>query len=139
MEVRGGMATVRFSRTDACGRCNACFTMGKKEAEVEIANTLAARAGDWVRIELHGKNVFLASLLMYGIPCAALVLGAVLGSLWGDLYAALGGVLFAAGTFFIFRALEPRLSRTGRFKPRMIEIISEGEWNDEQRDQCDEG
>ncbi|MEG1547165.1 MAG: SoxR reducing system RseC family protein [Clostridia bacterium] len=127
IETRGEIAIVRFCRSDACGHCNACFAIGSREADIEIENVLGAAAGDTVVIELHGGSVLRASLLMYGIPIVALICGVVLGSIWGDLYAALGGVLFAAGTFFIFRGLEPRLSRMGTFKPRMTELVQGGE------------
>ena len=137
MKTEGETALVRFTRSDACGHCNACFTLNPREADIEIPNVLGAKEGDRVAIELHGKNVLLASLLMYGIPCVALVIGAVLGSLLGDVYAALGGVLFAAGTYFIFRGLEPKISKMGQFKPRMIEILPEGATQSEQCDQCD--
>ena len=121
----GKTAVVRFKRSSACGKCNACFTLGSSEADVEIDNLLAAKAGDDVVIELHGSNILKASLLMYGIPLAALILGVFVGNIWGDLWAAGLGLAFAAGTFFIFRALEPKISRMGSFKPRMIEIADD--------------
>ena len=123
LELRGKKAVVRFIRSDACGHCNACFTFGSKEADIEIDNILSAEPGETVVIELHGKSVFKASVIVYGVPLVCLLAGAALGSVLGDLYAALGGVLFAAGSFFILRALEPRFSRMNEFKPRMIEIV----------------
>lgn len=120
---KGKTAVVRFQRSDACGRCNACFHLGGTEADIEIENPLRAQAGDVVLIELHGKSVFTASLIVYGIPLVGLIAGAALGSLWGDLYAALAAVLFAVGAFFLLRALEPRFSRMREFKPRMVEIL----------------
>lgn len=121
---KGKTAVVRFKKSDACGHCNACFRLGGNEAEVELDNPLRAKAGDEVVIELHGKSVLSASLIVYGVPLVGLVAGVALGSVWGDLYAALAAVLFAAGAFFILRALEPRFSRMREFKPRMVEILS---------------
>ena len=121
----GKTAVVRFQKSDACGRCNACFHLGGKEADIEIENRLHAKAGDIVLIELHGRSVFTASLIVYGIPLLGLIAGAALGSVWGDLYAALAAVLFAAGAFFILRALEPRFSRMREFKPRMVDILDQ--------------
>lgn len=126
---KGKTAVVRFQKSDACGHCNACFRLGGTEADVEIENSLHAKEGDVVVIELHGKSVFKASLIVYGIPLIGLIAGAALGSTVGDLYAALGAVLFAAGSFFILRALEPRFSRMKEFKPRMVEILDQTEVN----------
>lgn len=123
--VSGKKATVRFTRSDACGHCNACFRLGGNEADIEIENSLGAKTGDIVAIELHGKSVFKASAIVYGIPVIALVAGAAIGSIWGELYTALAAVLFAAGSFFILRALEPKFSRMNEFKPRMTDIITQ--------------
>ena len=73
MSVKGRKATVRFKKSDACGHCNACFRFGSNEADVELDNSLGAKVGDVVAIELHGKSVLKASLIMYGVPCAAFI------------------------------------------------------------------
>lgn len=112
-------ATVRFTRSDACGQCTACFRLGEAEADIELANTLHAQVGDVVYIELHERAVLQASAILYGIPVCALVLGAWLGSRLGDLYAALGGLLFAALSYFVLHAFEPKFGKMGRFRPRM--------------------
>ena len=127
IELNGKKAIVRFQRSDACGHCNACFHLGSNEADIDIENSLNAKAGDVVGIELHGKSVFKASLIVYGVPLIALLIGAFIGSAAGDIYAALAGLLFAAGAFFLLRALEPRFSRMTEFKPRMVEIIEQPE------------
>ncbi len=127
IELKGKKAVVRFMRSDACGHCNACFRLGSNEADIDIENALKAKVGDVVGIEMHGKSVLKASLILYGVPLIALLAGAFIGSRLGDLYSALGGVLFAAGAFFILRALEPRFSRMTEFKPRMVEIMEQTE------------
>ena len=127
IETKGKKAVVRFVRSDACGHCNACFRLGSNEADIDIDNALNAQIGDLVGIEMHAKSVLKASLILYGVPLVALLVGAFIGSLQGDVYAALGGVLFAAGAFFILRALEPKFSRMTEFKPRMVEIIEQTE------------
>ncbi len=133
----GGKATVRITRTDACGKCDACFRLGGNTADVDIDNPLNAQPGDTVAIELHGGSVLKASVLMYGIPLIGLFAGLLIGSLVSELFAAILGVLCAAGTYFIFRALEPKLSRMSTFKPRMIEILSQGAEQDTKGEQQD--
>ena len=117
------MAVVRFQRSDACGHCNACFTFGSTEADIEIDNICNAAVGDIVSIELHGGSMLKASVIAYGIPLIGLILGAVLGSRIGDIYAAVGGILLCGATFFILRGLNPRFAKMGEFKPRMIDIV----------------
>ena len=127
--VSGQTAVVRFVRGDACGRCNACFHLGAKEAEIEIRNTIGARVGDEVSIELKGGSMLKASVIMYGAPLAGLLAGVLIGAQWGDLYAAAGGLLLCGGVFFILRGLEPRFTKMNEFKPRMVEILKRSEEN----------
>ncbi len=127
IETKDGMAVVRFQRSDACGHCNACFTFGSTEADIEIENICNAKAGDIVSIELHSGSMFKASAIAYGIPLIGLIVGAALGSRIGDIYAAVGGILLCGGTFFILRGLNPRFERRAEFKPRMIDIVGHEE------------
>ena len=129
ISTEGKQAVVRFVRSDACGRCNACFTLNAHEADIEISNTLCAKVGDIVSIELKGGGVVQASLIMYGVPLLGLLIGVAVGSQWGDLYAAVGGILLCGGMYFLLRGLEPRFSRMDKFKPRMIEILQRSEEN----------
>lgn len=123
ISLSGNKAVVRFGRSDACGHCNACFHLGSPEADIEIENTLGAKEGDVVTIELKGSSMVKASLIMYGAPLVGLLVGVLVGAQWGDLYAAVGGILLCAGVYFILRGLEPRFSRMNQFKPRMLDII----------------
>ena len=116
------MARVRFTRSDMCGSCHACFRGDTNEAEIELQNSAHASVGDVVFIELHESLVLKASLLMYGIPLVGLLLGVVCCASLGDLYAAAGGILLCASAFLLLRVLEPRFKKKGKFKPRMVAV-----------------
>ena len=75
VEANGKRATVRFKKTDACGHCNACFRFGSNEADIEMDNTLGAKKGDEVYIDMHANTVLKASAIVYGIPIIGLILG----------------------------------------------------------------
>ena len=79
IETKGKKAVVRFVRSDACGHCNACFRLGSNEADIDIDNALNAQTGDLVGIEMHAKSVLKASLILYGVPLVALLVGAFIG------------------------------------------------------------
>jgi len=125
LSVDGENALVRFVRTDACGHCNACFHLGSNEADIEIPNLLAAKAGDVVSIQMHSTSVLKATLVTYGIPLLLFLLGVLFGSNYSDLGAMICGILACGLSFLILRALEPRFSRMSSFKPRMLEILDE--------------
>ncbi|MDO5110987.1 MAG: SoxR reducing system RseC family protein [Clostridia bacterium] len=121
--VENGTATVRIQRCEACEHCGACFRIGEKEADILLHNPVGARVGDYVAIHMRPQNVLLASAIAYGIPLCALLIGVLLGSLWGDVYTALGGVLFPAAAFFLLRALEPRLAKNRTLLPAITRIL----------------
>ena len=116
-------AVVRFRRSSACGHCHACFGEGAEEGEIALANPLHARPGDTVELQIHARSVLTASAIAYGVPLIALLAGALLGSLWGDMGTAVGGLLFTAGAFLLLRALNGRLSRAAEFRPRMVRVL----------------
>ena len=124
-ELNGNKAKVVFTRSKACGDCHACVSFGSNQAETELTNTLGAKVGDRVSIELHSGSVFTASLIMYGIPLVALLAGVLIGSFISDLFTAVFGIGAAVIAFLIIRLFEPKFKKMGKFDPRMIEIVSE--------------
>ncbi len=123
IELDGGNAVVKFKRGKACKNCNACLSFSDDELIVQIKNTLDAKIGDKVEIVLHARSVIKASLIAYGIPIITLIAGALSGSLLGDLYTAIFGILGAGTAFVILRLLEPRFERMSDFQPRMLSIV----------------
>ena len=131
IEIRGDKAIVKFKRGKACKNCNACLSFSSDELTVEIKNTLSATVGDNVNIVLHERSVLKASLIAYGIPLIAFLAGALTGSIFGDIFTAVGGILGAGISFLILRLLEPRLERISDFQPKMIDFIYSEEKNED--------
>ena len=125
VEANGKRATVRFKKTDACGHCNACFRFGSNEADIEMDNTLGAKKGDEVYIDMHANTVLKASAIVYGIPIIGLILGVAAGSRFGEIYAAIGGVALSGLSFLILKKLEPKFAKMNEFKPRMTAFVNE--------------
>ncbi len=126
--AEGDTATVRFKRSKACGKCRACFTLGSDAALIEIENTLNAKVGDIVEIQLHANSMVKATLMMYGIPLMGLIIGVIAGSfIGGDAAALICGAGLALITYVIIHLFEPKLSRTDAFKPRMLSILKNNE------------
>ncbi len=130
--LTGNMATVRFVRSKACAHCGACISFGETEAQTELPNVLNANVGDFVRIELENKGFIFASAIAYGVPLIAMLLGIWLGSFISQLISALLGIGFALGTYFIFRALEPKFAGMRQLKPHMISIENEAKQYEEE-------
>lgn len=78
-EVGGRTATVRLDGgpPGGCGGCRAC-AMGRDGARiVEGLNEAGARPGDRVRVEIPDGALLKVSALLYGVPLAGFLAGAL--------------------------------------------------------------
>jgi len=127
-----GMARVLTDRQGACsgchsgaGKCRSCLTTSGK-LESEVINSIDAGVGDVVKITISQANLFKGAVIMYLLPIATLILGAVGGlwlggtSGWGDSGSVLGGL---AGLVFGFWAVT-RLGRSRRLSRQMTPTIT---------------
>jgi sigma-E factor negative regulatory protein RseC len=127
-----GMARVVTDRSSACGgchsgpgKCRGCLsTSGKLESQV--INAIDAGVGDVVKISISSASLFKGAAIMYLLPIATLLLGAVGGlwlggtSGWGNSVSVLGGL---AGLVLGFWAVT-RLGRNRRLSRQMTPTIT---------------
>ncbi len=125
--VEGETAKVRFQRGSACARCGACLTVGESEMEISLPNSLGAKVGDRVTVDLSPKRIVQASLLAYAVPLALLIGGVLLGSRISDWAGLALGAGACAVSYLILRLVEKRIRRKKNFQPRMERIVEEWE------------
>mgnify|MGYP003591960936 CR=1 FL=1 len=77
--VSDGTARIRFLRGSACAHCGACLTVGDSAMEISLPNTLGAKEGDRVAVDLSPKRVVQASLIAYAVPLVLLIAGVLTG------------------------------------------------------------
>jgi sigma-E factor negative regulatory protein RseC len=95
--IRDGLATIRVETPSACGGCGsrgACGTASGTTVLLPVPAT--ARPGDAVTLALAEGLLVRGALRVYLLPATAMLLGAALLSIWGDL-AAVGGALSGLG------------------------------------------
>lgn len=120
IEIKGGIAVVKMTRTEACAKCRACIAgMKKEDTCVEADNGCDAKVDDWVEVELRENGFIVAVLIMYGIPFVALIIGIMLGNFVISPYMGLTnqsselvsfgvGILFTAIAFLWIKSQEAR-------------------------------
>lgn len=134
-EVRGNKALVLTDRKAQCGQCMArgCCEMlgGGKEMLSEALNPVGAKTEDIVRIGIPSGTVTKASLIVYLIPAAGIVVGAAVGYYIGRFYSldldlsTLVGSLAGIGISMIFvRLLSNVLSKRPSYHLEITEIIN---------------
>lgn len=73
-------ATVLVMKREACEGCSlkTCKTDGHTMT-IEALNPIHARVGQRVKLSIKSKDYLIRTLIVYGIPAAALLVGAVVG------------------------------------------------------------
>ena len=95
--ISGKMVTVEIMRSGGCKSCSMQGFCFKKNEPVSfsIPSELELEVNDQVQLEISPEGRVLASLLVFGVPMAALFLGYLLFSLW---LSELGAILVSFGT-----------------------------------------
>ena len=104
--ITDGTAQIHFLRSSACAHCGACLTVGDTEMEVSLPNTLGAKEGDRVVVDLSPKRVVQASLLAYAVPLLLLIAGVLIGSQYADWAGLALGVAACGIGYLILRIVE---------------------------------
>lgn len=111
-----GRARVKLRREGECAACSCaalCSPFGRDWMMLSAENPLRAEVGDEVEISYRAVGKTRAVVLLYLLPLAALVAGAVLGQASAflgdpDLSAALGGLTATGVCFLLLRRYSRR-------------------------------
>jgi len=125
--VKNGTAQIHFLRGSACAHCGACLTVGESEMEVTLPNTLGAKQGDRVVVELSPKRVMQASLLAYAVPLLLLIGGVLVGSRYADWAGLALGIAACGIGYLILRIVEKKSAKKRSFQPRMTRVLEDWE------------
>jgi len=136
IENRGDNVLVRVIRNSACSKCDKDCGMSdtsheSDEIDVEIANSMGAEKGNFVKIEMGEKSIVLASLIIYLFPLIALIGGYFLGnsiiSLLGYTTTEVSGIIssisFFALAFILIRMFNFKLQMMKIFQPEIVEVL----------------
>lgn len=138
LRVADGVAWVQCESQSGCARCAAgegcgggLFAKLLRGRLEELPVTLPADRvrdplpGDWLLIGLSTSAVQSASLLMYGLPLAGLLAGAM-GSafmLANDLVALAGALLGLSAGLWLARRQATKLGSDGRLRPVLLRYL----------------
>ena len=135
IDIQDKFAKILITRRTACGDCGAC-QVGKDSLNmiVKLENKIDAKKGDNVLIELNTESFLYASLILYGIPLLALVLGIAapyyalrtlgLANNLVQLIASISGLVLLLLSYLIIKRQESRFNKMNSFKSKMIRIIN---------------
>lgn len=131
--VSGLKAMVRVEKSSSCATCQSresCQEASGKDMVIEVANDLGAREGDRIEISIPGGSFLILSLLVYFLPVAALIAGAIAGGAFagalhmnGTVASIVGGCLGIGVTFYALKRLDRSACAQKELRPRMTRIL----------------
>jgi len=132
VDIKNSVAFVKFRRTSACGKCQACGMLsGQNEIVVEVPNTKGAACGDLVAVSIKMQKAIKASVIAYAFPLLMLVLGVVFGWLLSDVWhifnnsdtvMAICAIIFVLLSFLLLKIAAPLYNKTVKNVYTMIGI-----------------
>ena len=133
-ETEGDIAKVALAKKSGCEQCAAAGVCHPGDEEfMEALNPLRAKKGQKVKVVVAPQVYLKASLILYGIPMAALVAGAIIakniamryaGEPHSDLWAFIAGFICMVVSFFFIRVYNNKVEKTQTYKPVIVEILS---------------
>lgn len=122
---------VKMQRTEACAKCRACTAgMKKEDMIIKAQNLCKASVGNKVDIVLDNADFMKATIIMYGIPFIAFMIGIFggyygaynLGINNGELIGIAAGLILVVITYLIIHSQEDKFKK-GNYVPKAIKII----------------
>jgi len=128
---------VETSRASACGSCSSkegCGTstlsqlLGSKASTFKVLNPIGAALGERVVIGMEEEALLKSSLLMYLVPLAFLLVGAIFGGWlapvrWQDAYA-VGGVFVGLFLGFVaMKLISASAGKNSQFQPVILRRV----------------
>ena len=130
VSVLDDQAIVEMEASKECEACGACRYTSTGRMVTPVRNSLDARVGDTVKIDIEPEIVVTAALIVYMLPIALFFAGYAifiwlggLAGMTGETPGVVGGVLFLAVSFFAVRVVDQRAGVSRRYEPKMYDII----------------
>jgi sigma-E factor negative regulatory protein RseC len=131
--IEGQTAVVNVPRKSTCEGCTAgTCTTGEQSMEIVAVNKAGAQPGQRVKIVIQSYAYLKGTMMIYGIPALALILGAVLGKeviplflplMDPDLLSAIFGFGLLALSFFGVKKWANRKTDKTESRPVIEEIL----------------
>lgn len=135
--VKNNIAYVKFIRTSACGKCQACGMLANQnEIVVEVPNELGAEIGQRVAVSIKMRKAIKASIIAYVFPLIMLILGVLLGwlltNVWqvfenADVTMAITSIIFVLLSFLLLKIGSPLYNKTVKNVYTMVKIAAADE------------
>lgn len=126
-------AKLKMQRHSACASCGKCTTTSeKKDIVVEVDNSIGAKLGDRVAVNMESMNVLKAVGIAYIFPLINLLIGTI-GTYYVlqfientkniEVISSIVGIIIMLISFFILRKNDSKLRESRQYIPIITKII----------------
>ena len=126
-------AKLKMQRHSACASCGKCTTTSeKKDIVVEVDNSIGAKLGDRVVVNMESMNVLKAVGIAYIFPLIGLLIGTI-GTYYVlqfientkniEVISSTVGIIIMLISFFILRKNDSKLRESRQYIPIITKII----------------
>ena len=123
-KAAAGKARVLVARQEVCETCGihgTCSSGHQRSQALWALDPLGVAPGDRVVVEASSEGLMAASAVLYGIPLAGLLAGAVIGQIvWGETQSFIGAGVGVVVAIPLVRILANRIPTNKRFSARII-------------------
>ena len=126
-------AKLKMQRHSACASCGKCTTTSeKKDIVVEVDNSIGAKLGDRVAVNMESMNILKAVGIAYIFPLIGLLIGTI-GTYYLlqlientkniEVISSTVGIIIMVISFFILRKNDSKLRESRQYIPIITKII----------------
>ena len=126
-------AKLKMQRHSACASCGKCTTTSeKKDIVVEVDNSIGAKLGDRVAVNMESMNILKAVGIAYIFPLISLLIGTI-GTYYVlqfientkniEVISSTVGIIIMVISFFILRKNDSKLRESRQYIPIITKII----------------
>ncbi len=130
-------AKLKMQRHSACASCGKCTTTSeKKDIVAEVDNSIGAKVGDRVSVNMESMNVLKAAAIVYILPLIGLLIGTiatyytlqVFGNVNSvEMISGIVGLLLMLISFLILKKNDSKFRNSREYIPIVTKIIASKE------------
>lgn len=126
-------AKIKMQKHSACASCGKCASStDKKDIVVEVDNTIGAKVGDYVEVNMNSVDVIKAASIVYIVPLIALLGGTIASysilnfidiSFNKEILSAIIGVTLTALVYLFIKSKDSKLRESRQYIPIITKVI----------------
>lgn len=128
-------AKIKMQQHSACASCGKCASStDKKDIVVEVDNTIGAKIGDYVEVNMDSIDVIKAASIVYAIPLIALLGGTIISygilsyidiSFNKEVISGFFGIGLTVISYLFIKSRDSKFRKSRKYIPVITKVINQ--------------